>query len=193
MVLWGAICGGVLGLLWRGHDWEIHMLVGVVLGALAGRGLRGAVRAEIKAALAAKPAARPVVAAPAVDGSRRPQDFRPTLPQPLPGATRSAPDTCPAAHRAATASCPAAEAAATRFRQPPHSAGHGPGCSAAIPSCAWACWCCSSAWHSSRSTPSTMHCCRPSFGWPPSARRASRCSRAASGCAARHRTSWPTR
>ena len=38
MVMWGAICGGVLGLLWRGHDWEIHLLVGMVLGALAGRG-----------------------------------------------------------------------------------------------------------------------------------------------------------
>jgi uncharacterized membrane protein len=90
MVLWGAICGGVLGLLWRGHDWEFHLLVGVVLGALAGRGLRGAVRAEIKAALAAKPAAAPVVAAPRA-GEPAAQDFQATLPQPLPAPRPTAP------------------------------------------------------------------------------------------------------
>ena len=90
MVMWGAICGGVLGLLWRGHDWEIHLLVGMVLGALAGRGLRGAVRAEIKAALAAMPAAAPVVAAARVDVPA-PQDFQATLPQPLPAPPPTAP------------------------------------------------------------------------------------------------------
>ena len=91
MVMWGAICGGVLGLLWRGHDWEIHLLVGVVLGALAGRGLRGAVRAEIKAALAAKPAAAPVVAAARADVPPAAEDFQATLPQPLPAPPPTAP------------------------------------------------------------------------------------------------------
>ncbi|NPC54746.1 DUF2339 domain-containing protein [Caenimonas soli] len=89
MVLWGAMCGGVLGLLWRGHDWEFHLLVGIVLGALAGLGLRRAIRAEIKAALAAKPAAAPVAAAPRVDAPAD-EDFQATLPQPLPVPTASA-------------------------------------------------------------------------------------------------------
>jgi uncharacterized membrane protein len=103
MVLWGAICGGVLGLFWPGHGWEFQMLVGAGLGALAGRGLRGAVRAEIQAALASKSAqprvATPAVATPAIvpppirsatspptaaDGPSRSADFQDTLPGPLP-------------------------------------------------------------------------------------------------------------
>ena len=52
MVIWGAIWGGVLGLLWRGHDWEWQMIAGAVLGALSGRMLRKAVRAEVRAELA---------------------------------------------------------------------------------------------------------------------------------------------
>ena len=108
MVMWGAICGGVLGLLWRGHDWEIHLLVGMVLGALAGRGLRGAVRAEIKAALAAMPAAAPVVAAARVDDAGAAG-----LPG-HPAATAAGPTANGACRRTAATPCPAAEAAATR-------------------------------------------------------------------------------
>ena len=50
MVLWGAIWGGVFGLLWPGHGWEWQTVVGVLLGALAGRTLRRAIRTEIEAA-----------------------------------------------------------------------------------------------------------------------------------------------
>ena len=91
MVLWGAICGGVLGLLWRGHDWEFHLLAGALLGALAGLGLRGAVRAEIKAALAAaKAPVAPAVAARATEVPAA-EDFQVTMPQPLPVAAAAAP------------------------------------------------------------------------------------------------------
>src|SRR5688500_8736149 len=34
MVLWGAICGGILGLLWPGRGWEFQMVLGAVLGAV---------------------------------------------------------------------------------------------------------------------------------------------------------------
>jgi uncharacterized membrane protein len=95
MVLWGAICGGVLGLLWRGHDWEFHLLAGVLLGALAGRGLRGAVRAEIKAALAAaKVHVTPAVAARPAEVPAA-EDFQVTMPQPLPAAPVAAPAATP--------------------------------------------------------------------------------------------------
>jgi uncharacterized membrane protein len=81
MVIWGAIWGGVLGLLWRGHDWEFHLFSGAVLGALAGLMLRRAVRAEVQA-LQAKLQPVPVAAAkvappPAVV----PKDFEETFPQ----------------------------------------------------------------------------------------------------------------
>ncbi|HWP10741.1 MAG TPA: DUF2339 domain-containing protein, partial [Ramlibacter sp.] len=83
MVLWGAVCGGVLGLLWPGWGWKIQSFIGMVLGTLAGLGLRWAVHAEIKAAVAAgvaipRPAAAPPVPRPAAE------DFPVTAPQPLP-------------------------------------------------------------------------------------------------------------
>ena len=49
MVLWGSIWGAVLGLLWPGHDWETRVLVGAVLGFIAGQTLRKAVRTELGA------------------------------------------------------------------------------------------------------------------------------------------------
>jgi uncharacterized membrane protein len=88
MVLWGAICGGVLGLLWPGYGWEFQTAIGAALGALAGRGLQSAVKAEIKAALAGKTvaaAAAGVYGAPArPTQAPQPEDFEVTLPQPLP-------------------------------------------------------------------------------------------------------------
>ena len=55
MVMWGAIWGAVLGLLWPGYGWEWQTVMGAALGALAGRMLRDAVRREAK--LQAAPAA----------------------------------------------------------------------------------------------------------------------------------------
>ncbi len=62
MVLWGAIWGGVLGILWPdfGLEWEWSMLAGAALGALAGRTLRGSVRKEIKAQFEALGATQPI-------------------------------------------------------------------------------------------------------------------------------------
>ncbi|ROZ76136.1 DUF2339 domain-containing protein [Ramlibacter sp. WS9] len=56
MVIWGAIWGGVLGLLWPGHDWEFQLFAGAILGALAGLMLRRAVRKEVLAQQAKAPA-----------------------------------------------------------------------------------------------------------------------------------------
>lgn len=59
MVLWGAVWGAVLGLLWRGYDWELHVVVGALLGAAAGFTLRSAVRKEAARLHAARAAAAP--------------------------------------------------------------------------------------------------------------------------------------
>ncbi len=48
MVIWGAIWGAVLGLLWPGHGWEWQGTIGLALGALAGHSLRNAVRHEVQ-------------------------------------------------------------------------------------------------------------------------------------------------
>lgn len=63
MVIWGAVWGAVLGLLWPGHGWDYRFVIGLALGALAGSMLRNAVRAELKAAGAAV-AATPVAQVP---------------------------------------------------------------------------------------------------------------------------------
>lgn len=66
MVIWGLAWGAVLGLFWRGHDLELHVIVGGVLGALAGFTLRWAVRKEVARQRVALPAAAivtPAVAA----------------------------------------------------------------------------------------------------------------------------------
>ena len=87
-VLWGAICGGVLGLLWPGYASGFQLVVGVALGALAGWGLRRAIREEIKAALAGRAGVTPAVAPRPVE--RQPsEDFQVTLPQPVPAAATS--------------------------------------------------------------------------------------------------------
>jgi uncharacterized membrane protein len=125
MVLWGAIFGGVLGLLWPG-SWsglQFKVVIGVALGALAGRMLRDAVRSEIKAALAAKPmpVAMPVprvapqaIAAPRTIISDRlsGEDFEQTQPGPLAASSAPGEATLPPAPTApvavGTAPAPAA-------------------------------------------------------------------------------------
>ena len=95
MVIWGAIWGGILGLLWHGHDWEFQFFVGAILGALAGLMLRRAVRKEMQAqqakalpAMAPKaapaPAAAAKVSAPPVATSLPAAAIPPsTVPEPL--------------------------------------------------------------------------------------------------------------
>ncbi|GEM_PF-2128167 len=133
MVLWEAICGGVLGLLWPG--WfgfqliQFKVVIGVALGALAGRVLRNAVRAEIRAALArhavvaqtVKPQAT-VAPAPAPGPGPAPdrlstEDFELTQPGPLTAAQTTDDSTLPlgqAAPAAVKAAAPAAFACAAR-------------------------------------------------------------------------------
>lgn len=91
MVLWGAVWGAVFGLLWHGYDWEVHVILGALLGAAAGFTLRSAVRKEVARLRAAPPAAapaqaaRPATAATAPPAVRppRPEDEIPTVPQAL--------------------------------------------------------------------------------------------------------------
>lgn len=47
MVIWGAVWGAVLGLLWPGGDGEFQMVAGALLGTLAGWTLRRSVRTAI--------------------------------------------------------------------------------------------------------------------------------------------------
>ncbi|RYF36843.1 MAG: hypothetical protein EOO25_20235, partial [Comamonadaceae bacterium] len=80
MIWWGIIWGGVLGVLWPGREWELQGFLGAVLGAIAGRMLRNAIRKEIQAAQVP-----PVVAAAAapVTAVAPPQDSQP-LPAAMP-------------------------------------------------------------------------------------------------------------
>jgi len=81
MVIWGAIWGAVLGLLWPGHDNELQMIAGALLGALAGYTLRRTIRSELATALAARATVpAPVAALPA-------RDFEDTLPGVAPALT----------------------------------------------------------------------------------------------------------
>ena len=50
MVIWAAVMGAVIGWFWAGID-QLGLLAGGVLGALAGVGLRAAVRAEVAQAV----------------------------------------------------------------------------------------------------------------------------------------------
>lgn len=75
MVLWGGVWGALLGLLWRGYDWEFNMVVGAVLGALAGWSLRAAVRRELARQQ------QPAQAAPVAMRKPAPPAAEPAMPQ----------------------------------------------------------------------------------------------------------------
>lgn len=107
MVLWGAIWGAVLGLLWPGYGDEWRWMLGAVLGAIGGLTLRGAVRSEIRrqSARAAVPA--PAMAVPVVPTQREAMAspvapaVEPPAPSPamtagMPAAATGFPDTSPA-------------------------------------------------------------------------------------------------
>jgi uncharacterized membrane protein len=91
MVIWGAICGAILGFLLREHDFPESLLFGAVFGAIAGATLRSAIRSEVRAALADKSlaprAAAPAathapVHTPAPPAAPLREDFHDTMPQP---------------------------------------------------------------------------------------------------------------
>ena len=90
MVMWGAIWGAVLGLLWPGYGWEFQTLAGLLLGALAGHMLRDAVRKEIAAG-------RTAPASAAVQAGRPAQAAQPAPPVPA----AAVPPAAPAAARVA--------------------------------------------------------------------------------------------
>lgn len=96
MVIWGAVWGAILGLMWRGDD-EFNIFAGVVLGVIAGLTLRRAVRTEVRkqveaaraagapvaAAAAAPAAAEPALKAEAAAGAAPgPEEFQDTFPTP---------------------------------------------------------------------------------------------------------------
>lgn len=64
MLIWGAIWGGILGLLWPGHNREGTMLIGMLVGLAAGWTLRSTVRALVRKEMeAARMPAPPLIAA----------------------------------------------------------------------------------------------------------------------------------
>lgn len=79
MIWWGAIWGGVLGALWPGHEWELQAFLGVVLGAIAGRMLRNAIRKEIRAAQGQPVVAATAAAATPVAFAAAPQEAEPAV------------------------------------------------------------------------------------------------------------------
>lgn len=113
MVIWGAVWGAVLGLLWHGHDWDGQMVAGAILGALAGWSFRSAVRKEFArlgagrlaadakataaapraaAAVAVPAASAPAISEPAAEdfADTHPAPVTPAMPQPAAAAPASA-------------------------------------------------------------------------------------------------------
>lgn len=71
MVMWGAICGAVLALLWGDFgDWSERLIAGLVIGAAGGATLRSAIRSEVRRALADRSLAAPLVATPPAAAER---------------------------------------------------------------------------------------------------------------------------
>ncbi|MDB5753490.1 MAG: hypothetical protein JWP65_3911 [Ramlibacter sp.] len=94
MLVWGAVWGAILGLLWPGSSEEVAVVFGAVLGLAAGWSLRRAIRKEItggvtvaapRAVVAPPPAAQPqpqpqAVATPAGASTPAPARARPATP-----------------------------------------------------------------------------------------------------------------
>lgn len=111
MVIWGAICGAVLGLLWPGFGVDFRAVVGLGLGALAGWGLQRAIRVEIETVLARQP----VVARPP---TTHPVERTSPMPRPLPPRAADFQATTPAPELEPAAAAPAPVMAAPPPRPP---------------------------------------------------------------------------
>ncbi|MDB5859181.1 MAG: hypothetical protein JWQ76_2870 [Ramlibacter sp.] len=120
MVIWGAIWGGVLGVLWRGYgNSEFQLILGAILGALAGWSLRTAVRREVARTQARQPAL-PAAATPATVPAptpvaapvATPMPAAVAVPQP---ATATAPVARPSISRPAIPAAPAQPDFVTRL------------------------------------------------------------------------------
>lgn len=89
MVIWGALWGALLGLLWPGYNEELALVLGALLGAGAGWSLRSVVRAEIArlagAAGAAPATARPAATAVPVPTPSPVPAAQPVMASPAPG------------------------------------------------------------------------------------------------------------
>ena len=83
MIVWGIAWGAVLGLLWPGPWEELHLVLGAVLGGLAGWTLRKGVRSELARERASRPAA--AVPVPPV----LPRDAAAPIPSPAPAVPAS--------------------------------------------------------------------------------------------------------
>jgi uncharacterized membrane protein len=128
MVIWGAICGAILGFLLREHDFPESLFFGAVFGAIAGATLRSAIRSEVRAALADK-ALAPRAAAPAATHAPQAahpptpvpvrEDFRDTMPQPEPAHPATATVTAAAAEPAHAQSASASRTAPRPAVRPP--------------------------------------------------------------------------
>ena len=57
MLIWGAVWGAILGLMWPGYGSDFKVVTGALLGLAAGWTLRKGVRKEVEAARRALPAA----------------------------------------------------------------------------------------------------------------------------------------
>ncbi len=93
MVIWGAVWGAILGVLWPGHG-ELLAIAGATLGAAAGWTLRRTLRTEIAQALARGQAApAPTVATPGAPVTVAPAHYdRTEQPMPADAATTTPPE-----------------------------------------------------------------------------------------------------
>lgn len=97
MVMWGAVFGALLALMWSaGGDWSERIVAGLVIGAAAGATLRSAIRSEVRKALADRSLAAPQAAtqraadaAPVAITAPEPAAVQEPSPPPLPEPPRA--------------------------------------------------------------------------------------------------------